>query len=110
MVFKSFVRKTYLLLDYARTGATLANTVVRVKWDRGAEKIFLIGSDALPSRKRQEVPIPKKVHLKSQRQEFIFYPDGTMEEFKIIISGEDGKFSVISSRGFDGKIKIEPKG
>ncbi len=102
--FKSFINKACLFLDYASTRSTLKNIILEVRFDLKQKNILL--------RKQQEkeeiisqLQIPQDISIDIGKETVIFYPDGTSEEFKIIISDNQGRKVEISSSGFDGKIK-----
>jgi len=102
--FKSFVNKTYLILDYAKTASTLKNEILKASLDLDNSKIVLTEIDEEVILK--EVEIPQKISLDPDKEKIAFYPDSTLQEFNIIIA--DGRRQAkISSKGFDGKILLD---
>jgi prepilin-type N-terminal cleavage/methylation domain-containing protein len=103
--FNSFVNKTYLFFDYASTQATLRNKAVETKFDPQQNYIFLREykkNDKVIS----QMQIPDKINIGADKETVVFYPDGTLEEFKVVISDDQKREAEISSAGFDGKLKL----
>jgi prepilin-type N-terminal cleavage/methylation domain-containing protein len=100
---KNFTSKLYLFLDYARTHATLKNVVLGVTFDNDEKAVTLEENGAVLSR----IAVPDNIAVTTEEPQILFYPDGTSQQFKAVIQYAGHKRSVILSRGFDGKIKIE---
>ena len=92
---RSFVNKAYLFLDYAQTKATLSNKKLKVSIDLD-EKLILLSDEA------SRLAIPDDISLQTEQEEIVFYPDGTSDEFELVINEV-----TLSSRGFDCKIQVE---
>lgn len=105
-VFKAFVQKTYFFLDYAKTQAVCKNGMFVVTFDLEEENFFLTEKDKVDD-VMFEIMIPQHAHLETDKKTILFYPDGTLEEFKITIYDDYQRQSVISSKGFNGKIVID---
>ena len=109
MYLKSFVNKTCILLDYAKVQAVLKNIVLSVRFDSKDNKIFLLAKGKGEFKKKKEVIVPKNIYVNFDKDDIFFYPDGTFLEFKINIFDKNQRSFVISSSGFDEKIKVTKK-
>lgn len=105
--FGFFVEKTYLLLDYARTRAILKSIIVQIKFDQEAKKIVLVEKDNTLNTTLSSVFVPEEISCQSAGPVISFFPDGTSEKIKIVISSRAGLSSIISGSGADGKITVE---
>jgi len=103
--FKSFVNKTYLVLDYAKTSSVLKSKTFEVRFDSEYGEIFLVKKDE-QNRIVKKLEIPEKIKLTLGKEKISFYPDGTLENFILIIS-DNGREAEIVSKGFDGKIMVD---
>lgn len=99
--FRSFVNKTYLFLDYAKTQAVLNSKEVKVRIDQDEKTILIFKDD-----KADKINIPESIALKTENDTITFYPDGTSNEFELTITSA-GSDVVFSGKGFNGKIEIE---
>ncbi len=106
--FKSFINKSYFLLDYAKTLCIFKNTILEVNFDLNGNRIILIEKGE-KGEEFKTIKIPKGLHFEIEKETILFYPDGTMEEFEIIISDNEQRKAVISSKGFDGKIRTDQR-
>lgn len=104
--FKAFIAKLYLFLDYARSRSTLKNVVLAVNFGDDTKTIFLKEQDDVVNR----IAVPDDIVVQSKDRQVLFYPDGTSQQFQLLVQAGDRQKSVILSRGFDGKIKIENYG
>ncbi|UCC95464.1 MAG: hypothetical protein JSW40_01620 [Candidatus Omnitrophota bacterium] len=105
--FKSFVNKTYLFLDYSKTQAILKDIVLEVRLDVENNSLFLSKRGTESDERLDEIQIPNNIHLDLDKEKIVFYPDGTSQEFKFVISDKHQRHSTISSKGFDGKIVVD---
>ena len=103
--FKSFVNKTNLVLDYAKTSSVLKSKTFEVRFDSEYGEIFLVKKDE-QNRIVKKLEIPEKIKLTLGKEKISFYPDGTLENFILIIS-DNGREAEIVSKGFDGKIMVD---
>jgi prepilin-type N-terminal cleavage/methylation domain-containing protein len=104
--YRSFVNKAYLFLDYAHTRATLTSQVLAVEADWSQDALRLVPVSAPESEPLAEIKIPEDIQLELE-EEIIFYPDGTMQEFKLVICRSNASCSVILGEGARGRIVIE---
>ncbi|MFH1504736.1 MAG: prepilin-type N-terminal cleavage/methylation domain-containing protein [Candidatus Omnitrophota bacterium] len=102
--FRTFTDKVYLFLDYAKTQAIIKNTVLEVEFDLEENKIFLVKNGEDTGNVLSQIQLPVKISLRPEGEKIIFYPDGTIDKFEVNIS-HDTRSTVVSSKGFDGKIK-----
>lgn len=106
--FKSCVNRVFLLFDYAKTQAILKNTIVEVKFDFSDKKIVLLevddGEDN--SLSLYESFLPEKIYFQLTQEKILFYPDGTSQEFEVVISDDEGRRTVISTEELIEKVKV----
>ena len=104
---QSFVSKVYLLLHYAKTHATVTNETIFFTVD--TEEGFVILSGIGREKVVRKVAIPQSVRVETDREknEIVFYPDGSMMDFSLIVTRDNKIFSTISSNGADGKIRVD---
>ncbi len=103
--FEGFVDKAYLFLDYTRTASSLRNKILSLKLDQENKRIYL-NQEGESSGFLKDLEVPSRLKVEFDPAEIIFYPNGTSREFKITISSSQGMHSIISSKGFDGKIRV----
>ena len=108
MSFRSFVSKVYLFLDYAKTNALLTNRILVAKSEPEEGRMALTkkSEDEEKVSIIKDIEIPSGFKMKVDAEKIFFYPDGTLKEFKLIITDNYQHRAVISSRGFDGKIAV----
>lgn len=51
--------------------------------------------------------LPENLTLESDKDEVLFYPDGTIDPVNIVITGAQGKNIILTTEGAYGKIKLE---
>ncbi len=101
--FNGFVSKLYLFLDYSRSRSTLKNTVLAVNFDSAAKTVYLKEGDEVINR----LDLPDGMTIQTKEAQVWFYPDGTSQQFQLLVQSGSGQKSIILSRGFDGKIRID---
>jgi len=106
--FKSSVNKVYLLLDYAKTQSILRKVILTANCRQEDKAIFLT-EKGKESEKLLEINIPEGIDFESEPEGISFYPDGTSQEFEMSIFDKKGREALISSQGFDGKIRVKNK-
>jgi Tfp pilus assembly protein FimT len=106
MSFRSFVNKAYLFLDYAKAHSILTNRILIAQFDFEDNRLYL-AAEGEEKAVLEDLTIPEDYTLEIENEKIIFYPDGTLQEFKLLIRAESENTSVISSKGFDGKIIVD---
>ena len=53
------------------------------------------------------IDIPADIQIQSAVPQILFYPDGTSQQFELLVQTGSDQRSIILSQGFDGKIKIK---
>ncbi|MFH1768774.1 MAG: prepilin-type N-terminal cleavage/methylation domain-containing protein [Candidatus Omnitrophota bacterium] len=101
--FTSFVNRAYLFLDYAKSKAVLKNAPLAVSFDLERKTFFLFEAGQKESGD-MKLKVPEAITLSMEKEEIHFYPDGTLEEFSLVISDNRGRSVSCRSSGFDGKI------
>ena len=104
--FSSFLNQAYLFFDYAKTASILENEILDLRLDPEEKSITLIGKTD-GEKVLKKLKIPERIYFESEQVKISFYPDGTCQEFEIIIFADSSRRSLISSHGFDGKIRID---
>lgn len=104
--FKTFINKNYLFLDYAKTHSVLKGKILKVKINLEEKKIVLweMKSKNEEGDKLLEIEIPGNISVESEKENISFFPDGTIEEFGIIFSDDEARFSMIYSKSNENKI------
>lgn len=101
--FKGFINKLYLFLDYARSRSTLENSILAVNIDNEGKILLIQEKDT----ELNHIGIPADIQIQSNAPQVLFYPDGTSQQFELLVQAGQDQHSIILSRGFDGKIKIK---
>jgi prepilin-type N-terminal cleavage/methylation domain-containing protein len=105
--FKSYVNKTYLFLDYAKTQSIIKNVVLEVKADFQRNELVLTEREEYEQAPiLSRIRISENIDIKLEPEKIIFYPDGSLEKFTMEFL-DSHHSAVISSQGLDGKIVKE---
>jgi len=106
--FNSQLGKIYLFLDYAKTQAITREAIIKLEIDSENKKIALFKTGAGEGVELvSELKAGDSMDLGSSKDEVLFYPDGTTDEFEVYLSAGEGMQATIFIRGFDGKIEIK---
>lgn len=100
--FKSFADKTYLFLDYAKNRAIIKAVILQMRFDQEKKQIVLEERETKQKIFRS-VKVPDRINMQLSNEKIIFYPDGTLQKFEVVIYNDKRQIT-ISSLGFDGKI------
>lgn len=106
--FRAAADKVYLFLDYAKTQSIIQNMILEAKLELDERKLVLLSkASATGEEKLLGTDIFGKFDVKLEPERIIFYPDGTLDAFELVILDARGRKALISSQGIDGKITLE---
>lgn len=107
--FRAAVDKIYLFLDYAKTQSIIKNMILEAKLELEGKKLVLLRKEDGDGKEKLllRTEIFGKVDVKLEPERIIFYPDGTLEKFELIILDARGRKALIWSQGIDGKIILD---
>lgn len=101
----NFVQQLQVFMNYLHERAVIDRKAVYFYFDKDKQEIW--AKDAGAEERIKSYRVPSGVKLEAESTEIGFYPDGSIDETALTLTGHSGKAASLSTKGVFGGIKLQ---